>query len=224
MIFAVGSVPFMNSTSHVVCTKVLVLFPERSIFLLITVKSSPDKSILCIGIPVLNMFSIVPAFVSVYRLVLGLILRVVNFEMFRCSSLFVCLQVGSRSSPGSIQCECHEVSPSVNKFAGGVTVPKVNSINFKNVFSNFASLLSANPTVFATIISLLVLYCLLVIWARHSDKKDLKKVQKHFVIFLPFLIYWIYHFVMALCQWNFYILFTYFSDYLDVYFHIFNIF
>ena len=56
-------------------------------------------------------------------------------------------------------------------------MPKVNTIDFKKVFSNFASLLSANPAVFSTMFLILGLYLLLVVWARRADRKDVEKVH-----------------------------------------------
>ena len=65
----------------------------------------------------------------------------------------------------------------MNTYSGGITIPKVNPINFNKVFSNFAELLRGNPTVFATLFSILFVYILLAIWVRRKDKKDVEKVH-----------------------------------------------
>jgi len=87
------------------------------------------------------------------------------------------LQVGSTSTFSAIKCECLKMSSDVQTFASGFTMPKINMIDFKHVFNNFASLVRANPAVLATIISILVVYVLGLVWARYIDKKDIEKVS-----------------------------------------------
>lgn len=64
----------------------------------------------------------------------------------------------------------------VKNFASGVTVPAVNPIDFKDIFSNFSARLAVSPTVLGTILGITALYVLLAIWARRADKKDVEKV------------------------------------------------
>ena len=87
------------------------------------------------------------------------------------------LQVGSTSTFSAVKCECLKMSSDVKTFASGFTMPKINPINFKHVFSNLDSLIRANPAVLATVISILVMYVLGLVWARHVDKKDIAKVS-----------------------------------------------
>ena len=63
-------------------------------------------------------------------------------------------------------------------FGGGFSMPKVNTIDFKKVFSNFSSLLAANPAVFSTMFVILGLYMLIAVWARRADRKDIEKVRQ----------------------------------------------
>ena len=51
--------------------------------------------------------------------------------------------------------------------------------DFSKIFNNFADLLAANPTVFATVISILACYSLLAVWARRRDRKDVEVVRFH---------------------------------------------
>ena len=50
-----------------------------------------------------------------------------------------------------------------------------NTIDFNNVWANFD--LSENAAVFSTVIVLIGIYIILLVWLRHMDKKDLKKVR-----------------------------------------------
>ena len=54
---------------------------------------------------------------------------------------------------------------------------QVNTIDFANIFANFADLLAAAPTVFSTVLVLLFIYLMLGIWVRRMDKKDVEKVR-----------------------------------------------
>ena len=69
-------------------------------------------------------------------------------------------------------------------FAGGFSSPGINPINFNNIFSNFASLLAGNPTVFAVIFVLLGIYVALGLLTRHFDKKDIERVRENRLILL----------------------------------------
>lgn len=48
---------------------------------------------------------------------------------------------------------------------------------FRNVLGNFAALLQGNPAVFATIITTLVVYLLLLVWTKRADRSDKIKVS-----------------------------------------------
>ena len=69
------------------------------------------------------------------------------------------------------------MTKTLHTYAGGFKVPKVNTITFHHVFSNFGSLLSANPSTFAVVLSLLAIWVLLSVWARRADRKDVEKVS-----------------------------------------------
>ena len=53
-----------------------------------------------------------------------------------------------------------------------------NTIDFSNVWAKFKNL-SENAAVFSTVVSLLGIYIILLIWARHMDKRDIVKVMTH---------------------------------------------
>ena len=53
-----------------------------------------------------------------------------------------------------------------------------NTIDFSNVWAKFKNL-SENAAVFSTVVSLLGIYIILLIWARHMDKRDIVKVKIH---------------------------------------------
>ena len=91
-------------------------------------------------------------------------------------------QVGPSTTFSVINCDCMKMSGSVKTYASGFTMPKINTIHFKQIFTNFSSLVAANPAVLATVFSILLIYVLLLMWARHVDKKDIKKVSVHLVI------------------------------------------
>ena len=86
-------------------------------------------------------------------------------------------QVGKRSNFKRTSCECSKLTANAKSVGGGLTVPTINPIDFRNIFTNFLSLLQANPTVFATIITILAVYFLLAVWARRSDKADIERVR-----------------------------------------------
>lgn len=79
-------------------------------------------------------------------------------------------QVGQLTSRWKTQCLCTHLT----SFGSDAVVPP-NTIDFTNVWAKFNNL-GENAAVFSTIISLIVLYIIMVIWARHMDKKDLIKV------------------------------------------------
>ena len=86
------------------------------------------------------------------------------------------MKVGRDSSIAQTVCECSEMSKVSNTYGGGFSMPKVNTIDFSNVFGNFASLLAGNPAVFSVVFGLIAIYVLAAIWARRSDRKDIEKV------------------------------------------------
>ena len=60
------------------------------------------------------------------------------------------------------------------EFAGGfITLP--SKINFKDVFAN-ASFMQ-NPTIYATVISLIGLYCLLAVFSLIMDRRDRARIS-----------------------------------------------
>lgn len=84
-------------------------------------------------------------------------------------------EVDKTSSTDKVKCKCRRITTFLKAFSGGVTLPKVNKINFKRIFNNFAALLAANPTVLSVLLSILFVYTLLAIWTRRRDRKDLEK-------------------------------------------------
>ena len=86
------------------------------------------------------------------------------------------VQVSEDSRIGKTSCDCNKMTRNLRTYGGGFKVPTVNTINFSYVFSNFGSLLTANPATFATVLCLLALWILLSIWARRADRRDVEKV------------------------------------------------
>ncbi|XP_064637018.1 polycystin-1-like protein 2 [Lineus longissimus] len=70
-------------------------------------------------------------------------------------------------------CCCNHLT----SFGGDFVVPP-NTIDFGSVFSKFKSL-HENAAVFATVVTILCLYVLVLIWARRKDKKDVIKWGAH---------------------------------------------
>jgi len=68
-------------------------------------------------------------------------------------------------------CECS--NPPGNSFATTFYVPP-NTIDFSSVFSKFD--LKDNAAVFATVISIIILYLIINIWAYRQDKMDPDRV------------------------------------------------
>ncbi|XP_076075594.1 uncharacterized protein LOC143046351 [Mytilus galloprovincialis] len=76
-------------------------------------------------------------------------------------------QLSAASTINETVCEC--TSPPGNSFATTFYVPP-NTIDFGNVFEKFD--LKNNAAVFATVVSLVLLYILLCVWAFRQDRKD----------------------------------------------------
>ncbi|XP_055955042.1 uncharacterized protein LOC126809611 [Patella vulgata] len=77
--------------------------------------------------------------------------------------------VGPQTTKYKTQCFCNHLT----SFGSDFVVP-VNTIDFTNVWAKFNNL-SENAAVFSTVITILCLYLISLIWARHMDKKDLLK-------------------------------------------------
>jgi polycystin 1L2 len=60
-------------------------------------------------------------------------------------------------------------------FAGGIIVAP-NTIDWDFVFSNME--FSKNPTIYATMLGILLLYIIAMAWARRRDRKDLQLVRR----------------------------------------------
>jgi hypothetical protein len=67
-------------------------------------------------------------------------------------------------------CRCNHLT----SFGGDFVVPP-NTIDFGSVWSKFKSL-HENAAVFGTVVSILILYVIVMIWARRKDRKDVIKV------------------------------------------------
>ncbi|KAI0228520.1 Polycystic kidney disease protein 1-like 2, partial [Lamellibrachia satsuma] len=83
--------------------------------------------------------------------------------------------VSSNSTPDFIQCECKNLHPNIKSHATGFTLPRVNTINFQNIFSNLGTLAANNPTVYSTVLVIIFVYLLVVVWARRMDKRDIER-------------------------------------------------
>lgn len=101
----------------------------------------------------------------------------ITLELMHCE--FVCLlfkififQVSSSSNFSETICVCS--NPPGNNFATTFYVPP-NTIDFGTVFQKFN--LKDNAAVLATIISLIVLYLMICIWAFRQDRKDIERVS-----------------------------------------------
>ncbi|XP_071131885.1 uncharacterized protein [Mytilus edulis] len=79
-------------------------------------------------------------------------------------------QLSAASTINETVCECS--SPPGNSFATTFYVPP-NTIDFGSVFEKFD--LKNNAAVFATVVSLVLLYMLLCVWAFRQDRKDQTK-------------------------------------------------
>ena len=80
------------------------------------------------------------------------------------------VKVGDGTTSQVTECKCTHLTT----FGTDFYVPP-NTIDFSTVFSKFD--IAGNPSVFATIVSILGLYVLIAIFLRWKDKKDLIKVS-----------------------------------------------
>ncbi|XP_078587448.1 uncharacterized protein LOC144868752 [Branchiostoma floridae x Branchiostoma japonicum] len=78
-------------------------------------------------------------------------------------------RVGPLTTMTQTQCLCNHLTA----FAGEILVAP-NTIDFSTVFSKFANL-GDNAAVFATVLTMYVIYFIVVFWARRADKKDVVK-------------------------------------------------
>ena len=65
----------------------------------------------------------------------------------------------------------------VKSHATGFSMPKVNTIDFKNIFNNLGMLAANNPTVYSTVLVILLVYLVLLVWARRMDRRDIERVS-----------------------------------------------
>ncbi|CAH8578611.1 unnamed protein product [Schistosoma turkestanicum] len=77
--------------------------------------------------------------------------------------------VGPKTTVQQTQCICDELSTFTS---GWFELP--NNINFNYVFANMD--FNKNPTLYATEISICILFLLILIWARREDIKDIEKL------------------------------------------------
>ena len=78
--------------------------------------------------------------------------------------------MGSSSTVSRTQCKC---TAAVSRKAFAVSfLAAPNTIDFSTVWAKFADL-GSNAAVFSTVTSVLLLYVLLLVWARYQDKQDL---------------------------------------------------
>ena len=64
----------------------------------------------------------------------------------------------------------------LSSFGGGAVFAKPNTIDFSKAFAGFSNI-GENPTVFATTLSIIGVYFLLLAYCRYKDKKDIEKVS-----------------------------------------------
>lgn len=88
--------------------------------------------------------------------------------------ILTAFKVGPLSKPYRVHCLCNHLTA----FGAGLTVP-MNTINLND--SGFAKL-DENPVIFATMVSLMCLYVLMLIWARKRDLLDKVMVWPQFYI------------------------------------------
>lgn len=67
-------------------------------------------------------------------------------------------------------------------FGGGGPLAEPNPIDFGAALSGFGNI-GDNPTVFSVVMAIIGVYFLLLIWARHKDKKDIIKVKLTLYLF-----------------------------------------
>ncbi|VDP65472.1 unnamed protein product [Schistosoma curassoni] len=82
---------------------------------------------------------------------------------------FFTFKVGPKTTVQQTQCICDEFSTFTS---GWFELP--NSIDFNYVFANID--FNKNPTLYATEISLCIIFLLILIWARREDIKDIEKL------------------------------------------------
>lgn len=85
--------------------------------------------------------------------------------------LLIYFQLSTSSTVSDTVCVCS--NPPGNNFATTFYVPP-NTIDFGTVFQKFN--LKDNAAVFATVISLIVLYLLVCVWAIRQDRNDVERV------------------------------------------------
>ena len=99
-------------------------------------------------------------------------MNVVAFTYFK---FLLLLQVSSDVVKGGIHCLCNHLSA----FGGDFFVPP-NKIDFKTVFSKFQGIGKDNNfNVLTTVCTLLSLYIICLVFARHADKRDKQKASGH---------------------------------------------
>jgi hypothetical protein len=79
------------------------------------------------------------------------------------------LKVGSKTNLNETQC----FSTHLTRFSGGIQIIPA-SINWDYVFANAD--FQKNKTIYLTVISVVIIYIILIIYARHQDKKDFEKL------------------------------------------------
>ena len=83
-------------------------------------------------------------------------------------------KVGDNTNYLQTECKCTHLTT----FGTDFYVPP-NTIDFSTVFAKFD--IAGNPSVFATIVTILGLYVIIAIFLRWKDKKDLIKVKYFFL-------------------------------------------
>ena len=79
-------------------------------------------------------------------------------------------QVGEKTTYARTQCLCTHLT----SFGGDVYVPP-NTIDFDTVFT--AEKFLESMPVFCTVAGMIGIYVLIIVWARHMDKKDVARVR-----------------------------------------------
>jgi len=82
------------------------------------------------------------------------------------------LDIREDTTPNSTSCSTTHLS----SFGGGGIIAKPNTIDFAKAFAGFSNI-GENPTVFATTLSIIGVYFLLLAYCRYKDKKDLEKIE-----------------------------------------------
>ena len=100
-----------------------------------------------------------------------------TFGAYRVNHDIVLLQLLNSSAPTEVKCNCGELSKDVSSYATGFSMPKVNTIDFKYIFAHLLENIMTNPTVYCTVLAIIVVYVLLIVWARRMDRRDLDRVS-----------------------------------------------